>query len=305
MQTNWKLGLGFSLITAIMWGLLPLALKGLLGHMDPITITWYRFSIAALIALLWYGHSNIGALKNLLSKSHRGLMLLASGGLLVNYLLYLVGLNYITPSAAQIVIQLAPLLLLLGSVVFFKEHLSMGQWLGVLAFSIGMLLFFHKRLNSIVATDSHYLAGIALIIAAAITWAGYGLAQKQLLKFESSNNILLILYIAGTLCFLPFSEPGQITTLGSIELGLLAFVSLNTIVAYGCFGLAMTHWEASRVSATITLAPLLTLVFVELLNHWQPDYIQAEPMDLLSWLGGLLVVAGSIFAALGKRRPAP
>lgn len=302
MQTNWRLGLSFALVTAVMWGLLPLALKGLLDHMDPITITWYRFSVSAVIALLWYGHRSGRAVKNLLSVRHLPLMALAIVCLLCNYLLYLFGLNYITASATQIIIQLAPLLLLLGSVAIFGERLSRWQWLGVVGFSVGLLLFFHHRLNNIVTTDSRYLTGVALIVAASLTWACYGLAQKQLLKFESSNDILLILYLAGTLCFLPMSDPGQITKLGTLELGLLAFASVNTIIAYSCFGLAMTHWEASRVSATITLAPLLTMVFVLLLNNWQSGYIEAEPMDLLSWLGGLLVVTGSIVVALARSR---
>ena len=302
MQNNWRLGLGFSLVTALMWGLLPLALKGILDHMDPVTITWYRFSVSAVIALLWYGHRSALALKNLFSARHLPLVLLATVCLLSNYLLYLFGLDFITASATQIVIQLAPLLLLLGSVAIFGERLSRWQWLGVVGFSVGMLLFFHHRLTSIVATDSRYLTGIALVIAAALTWACYGLAQKQLLKFESSNDILLILYLAGTMFFLPMSDPGQITKLGTLELCLLAFASVNTIIAYSCFGLALTHWEASRVSATITLAPLLTMAFVALLNVWQPGYIEAEPLDLLSWLGGLMVVIGSIAVALARAR---
>ncbi len=288
-----------------MWGLLPLALKGLLEQMDTLTITWYRFSLSALIALIWYGHRSHHAIKNLLSKQHLGLMLLAISGLLINYLFYLLGLDHITSSAAQIVIQLAPLFLLLGSVAIFKERLSSWQWLGVFTFCIGILLFFHQRLNSAVATDEHYLTGIMYIIFSAIAWAGYGLAQKQLIKFESSSDILLILYIAGTLCFLPFSEPAQIINLNSLELGLLAFVSVNTIIAYSSFGFAITHWEASRVSAAITLTPLLTLLFVRLLNHWHPGYIEVEPMDLLSWFGGLLVVSGAITTALAKSSKHP
>jgi drug/metabolite transporter (DMT)-like permease len=300
MQSNWKLGLGFSLITAFMWGLLPIALKGVLTHMDPITLTWYRFSVSAVIALLWYGLRSGPAVKNLLSKQHLPLMLFATCGLLGNYLLYLFGLNYINPGAAQIVIQLAPLLLLLGSIAIFKESFSRWQWFGVMVFSAGMLLFFHQRLSSVISSDSDFLKGIALIIAASITWASYGLAQKKLLKFESTHHILLLIYIAGSICFLPFSQPSQIFQLNHLELGLLAFASLNTIIAYGCFGLAMTYWEVSRVSAAITLAPLLTLVFIEFLNFWQPGYISSEPLELLNWLGGILVVAGSIIAALAR-----
>ena len=43
---------------------------------------------------------------------------------------------------------------------------------------------------------------------------------------------------------------------------LLVFCSLNTVIAYGAFGEAMSHWDASRVSAVIALSPLLTLLFV-------------------------------------------
>lgn len=64
----------------------------------------------------------------------------------------------------------------------------------------------------------------------------------------------------------------------------------------------MTHWETSRVSATITIAPLLTLLFVFLINALYPGFIQAETLDWMSWLGAVLVVGGSTLAALGNRR---
>lgn len=38
MSGNWKLGLYYPLITIVMWGALPLALKGLMTTMDPITL---------------------------------------------------------------------------------------------------------------------------------------------------------------------------------------------------------------------------------------------------------------------------
>jgi drug/metabolite transporter (DMT)-like permease len=63
----------------------------------------------------------------------------------------------------------------------------------------------------------------------------------------------------------------------------------------------MTHWEVSRVSAVITIAPLLTLFFVFLSNALYPGFIQTEPLDWMNWLGAVLVIGGSTLAALGKR----
>lgn len=300
MTTNWKLGLGFSLITAIMWGLLPLGLKIVLDSMDPVTISWYRFSLSAAIALLWYGYKSGPALKALISSHHRILSLAAVLGLISNYLLYMWGLDNITPGAAQILIQLAPLMLLIGSVVIFKERFSGRQWLGVACLSGGLVLFFHLRLTSTIFTGEAYLAGIALIIGAAVFWSIYGLAQKQLLLEHHTKDILLLICLAGTLLLWPLAEPQQISNLNGTELALLIFCGVNTIIAYGAFGLAMSYWEVSRVSAIITIAPLLTLLFTFLVNRWQPAAIPAEPLDWLSYFGALLVVSGAAVVALQK-----
>jgi drug/metabolite transporter (DMT)-like permease len=301
MSTNWKVGLSFSLVTAIMWGGLPIALKVVLGDMDSITITWYRFSVSAVIVLLLYGHRSGDAIKRLLSRPLWPLTLLAVVGLLTNYILSLMGLEKTTAEAAQILIQLAPLLLLVGSVWLFKEPFSAPQWLGVVGFVLGLLLFFHHRLRALASMDESYLLGLLLIMLAAVTWAAYGLAQKQLLKQVSSNELLLLLYVAGSICFWPAASPGQIQQLDDFGLMMLAFAAFNTIIAYGSFGYAMTHWEASRVSAVISVSPLLTLFFVFLSNALYPGFIQTEPLDWLNWLGAALVVSGSTLAALGNR----
>ena len=203
MSSNWRLGLGFSLVTAIMWGGLPIALKLVLGEMDTITVTWYRFSVSAAIALLWYGRRSIAAIRRLLSPPLRPITLLAMIGLLANYILYLVGLDKTTAEAAQILIQLAPLLLLLGSVFLFREPFSAPQWLGVAAVVVGLLLFFHHRLRALANLDDGYLLGLLMLVLAAISWAVYGLAQKRLLRHVSASDLLLLLYLAGSLCFLP------------------------------------------------------------------------------------------------------
>ena len=298
IATNWRLGLLFSLLTAILWGGLPISLKVVLGDMDTITVTWYRFSVSAALAMAWYGRRSVVAIKRLLSPPLRPLTLLAVSGLLANYICYLTGLDHTTAEAAQIMIQLAPLLLLVGSVWLFQEPFSVSQWAGVVAVGTGLLLFFHHRLRTLASVDASYLLGLFLLVLAAVSWACYGLAQKQLLQHVKFYDLLLLIYIAGALCFWPGSSPGQIQQLDSLALMMLAFAALNTIIAYGCFGLAMTHWESSRVSAVITLAPLLTLLFVHLSNTLYPGFVQTEPMDWMNWLGAAAVVGGSTVAAL-------
>ena len=296
MGRNWTLGLAFALVTALMWGLLPLAMKLILGRMDPATITWYRFSLSAAIALAWYGWRSGPALGRLLGGHHRRWALLAVCGLTGNYLLYIAGLQFLNPGAAQIIVQFAPLLLLLTSVAFLGERLFRVQWLGVGLFCIGLLLFFHQR----VATDTDYLVGLLLMVGAAIVWTAYAIAQKQLLVAHHAKDILLLICVGGSLLLLPFAAPAQVFALDTRELFMLVFCGLNTIVAYGCFGLAMSYWDASRVSAVIPLTPLFTLLFTWIGNHWFAAGIAAEPLDWLASSGALLVVAGSACVTLAK-----
>lgn len=288
-----------------MWGGLPVSLKIILADVDSLTVTWFRFSVSALIAILWYGSRSAGSIRRLLGPRLLPITLLATGGLLANYILYVLGLDYTTAEAAQMLIQFAPLFLLLGGVFLFKESFSAVQWLGVVALVFGLLLFFHHRLQALATVEASYLTGMLLVILAGLVWAGYGLAQKRLIRHVSANDLLLLIYIAGTLCFLPFSSPAQVLQLQTVGWVALAFASLNTLIAYGSFGYAMTHWEASRVSAIITLAPLLTILLVNVGEALLPGLLESEPLDWLNGVGAVMVVGGSIVAAMGGRSTEP
>ena len=112
------------------------------------------------------------------------------------------------------------------------------------------------------------------------------------------RDILLLIYITGSIVFLPLATPASIAQLDTTQLMLLAFVSLNTIIAYGAFAKAMVVWESSRVSAVVTLAPLTTMLFAQALWLFAPGQMALEPLNLLSWTGAIMVVAGSTVAAL-------
>ncbi|MHC5081216.1 MAG: EamA family transporter, partial [Planctomycetota bacterium] len=46
---RWRWGLTLALTSTLFWGSLPVAMKGVLSAMSPDTITWFRFSAAALV----------------------------------------------------------------------------------------------------------------------------------------------------------------------------------------------------------------------------------------------------------------
>lgn len=299
---NWKLGIMHAGITASAWGLLPIALKSMLEYMDPYTITWYRFLTAALLTAVYLAAT--GGLPSLRRLDGGGRVILAVAviGLLGNYVFYLLGLAHISPASAQVLIQLAPMFLLLGGLLAFRESFAPLQWLGLTVLVTGMGLFFHDRLATIAGLEGDVAAGVMLMVAAALLWAAYALAQKLLLGRLTAQGVLVVIYVTASIVLLPTAAPGAISGLGAWPLALLVFCSLNTIVAYGSFAESLKHWEASRISAILALTPLLTLAFAALLEELPTGYVSEESVDTVALFGVVLVVVGSAACALGKSR---
>jgi drug/metabolite transporter (DMT)-like permease len=293
-RTSGRRGLGFglALTTMLLWAVLPFALQGILVALDPFTITWARFAASSLVlgSILWV-RGDLPARSEL-----RGavalLLALATAGLAANYVLSLVGLHWTSPSDSQVLIQLGPMLLGLGGIAVFGERPTRSQWLGFALLLSGLGCFLTSRIA--VAA-----AGAGVIALAALAWAIYGLAQKQLLQRLSSAHVLLCVYAGCALALAPLARPGGLAALDAVQGALLGFAALNTLVAYGAFAESLAHWEASRVGAVLALSPLATLALAALVPLPWPGPVPPERLGAASWLGALLVVAGSVLASLG------
>ncbi len=298
---NWRLGFTLSLATALLWGLLPIALKIVLEGMDAFTITWWRF--AASMALLGAFLALRGELPRLRGAGTTAITLLAVAmiTLIGNYVVYLIALDHTTPSVTQVVIQLAPLLLLVGGVFVFGERFAPLQWIGFIVLGAGLLLFFNVRLPELARPTDGLGLGVMLVVAAAVSWAIYGLAQKQLLRHFSAQQVLWMIYVGATILLLPATSPAAILDLDGMQLGMLAFCCANTIAAYGAFGEALYHWDLSRVGAVLATAPIFTISAMWAIERSGLALVAAEGLNVLAVAGALAVVVGSMTCALAKR----
>lgn len=301
---RWRLGLTLAATTMLVWGVLPLALKIVLGVLDSSTIIWFRMGVSALTIgalLAWRGRlPALGAL----GARGLGLLAIAIAGIAVNFFTFMVGLDLTSPGNAQVLVQLGPVLLALGSLVVFGERYRPLQWIGLAVLAVGLAVFFSNQLRLLVSQIDRYLVGSAMLVIAAATWAAYGLAQKQLLRSLSAEGVMVCIYAGSFLCFSFTAAPARILTVPRFELLVLLFCAANTMVGYGAFSNALHHWEASRVSAVLSLTPLATLAFAVLGERLAPSIVHAEPVSTWTVGGAAIVVAGSLLVALGGRRSA-
>ena len=294
------LGLALASCAVVQWGTHPDVVKILDQSLDVFTLAWMRFVATAV--LLFPLAIRRGGLAVLLRLRGRQLLLLgvAVFGLLANYLTYMAGLAYVTPGTAQMVNQLAPMLMLLGSLWIYGEPFGRLQWVGLAVLVVGLGLFFSPRFDEL-TSDSHALAkGVALGVISAVFWAVYLLSQKQLLNILRPELVLLAVYLTGTIAVFPLAHLPDYAQLNHLHLLLLAGTCLMTFLSYMCFANSIVHLEASRVGLVISLNPLVALLMAALFASLLPGLMQPESLTLPSAAGAACVVAGSMLGALGN-----
>ncbi|MGH8357062.1 MAG: DMT family transporter, partial [Pseudomonas sp.] len=193
---RWVYGLSLALLTALLWGILPIKLKQVLQVMDPVTVTWFRLVVSGSCLFIY-----LAAVRRLPSWRSLGpkggwLVAIAVCGLMGNYVLYLVGLKLLSPGTAQLVVQVGPIFLMIASVFVFKERFSLGQGMGLLVLIIGFGLFFNQRLTELLTSLGSYTAGVLTILLATTIWTFYALGQKQLLTVWNSLQVMMVIYLS-------------------------------------------------------------------------------------------------------------
>lgn len=291
-------GFFLSLVAAFLWGVLPIALKEILPGMDAATIVWYRFMVAgAVLTLYLASRRQLPALHKSRGKM-RWLFLIAGVGLCLNYSLFSYSLNFTNAETTETVIQLSSLFLILGGVLVYSEPFTVVQKLGTLLILFGLALFFNDRLVGLFSASSNDSIGVIITVISAICWTIYALVQKYLLKYYSTVQILVVIYLVAIVAVLPFTSPSMLFQLTFLQFGLLLFCCLNTLVAYGCFAEALNCWEASKVSAVLALSPLFTIAVLEFIVWVIPDYSFSDRLNWVAITGALVLVVGSVLTAL-------
>src|SRR5471030_2840696 len=125
-QAGW--GITLALITAICWGALPIAMKQVLRDMAPYTVVWYRFFIAGIgLLIILTARRQLPSPRLFLRKRWLIWLLVATGGLLGNFIFFSSSLQYLSPTASQVIGQLSPVGMMFASVLILKERMRVTQ----------------------------------------------------------------------------------------------------------------------------------------------------------------------------------
>jgi drug/metabolite transporter (DMT)-like permease len=289
-------GLIFALITASFWGFMAIVLKVITDDLSPLTVVWFRFSLAFLLLALWSLFFRRADFR--IFTRPPLLLFLAALFLALNYTGFIAGIKYVSPSTAQIFIQTGPVSFAFAGIVLFREHVNWRHLAGFVFVVGGMVLFYSEQLRELGSGAENLGLGILLVLGGGISWAGFATSQKALLKSLPPGQINLFVFGACSLALLPFARLSSLGDTNPVHWIILVYLGLNTVLAYGSLALAIKYTEAARVSVIITLNPLITFLTMAILGGLEVRWIAPEAFTLPGMLGAVSVIGGAIVVIL-------
>lgn len=285
MSKNLQAHLSLLIVNLIYGANYSIAKEVMPAYIQPFAFVLLRVAVA--MVLFWV----VGTFfikEKLDRKDLPRIALLAVFGVALNQLMFLKGLNLTTPINASIIMISNPVIVILFASIALKEKISAAKFAGIVLGISGalLLLLFNKTFSF----GSETLAGDAMILVNALSWAGYIVLVKPLMKKYNTFTIVKWLFLFGTIYILPFSYTELIeTNWSAIPAGNwwnISFVVIaSTFIAYVLNTYSLRALSPSIVSIYIYLQPFLAVLIAIFIYR-------NDTLDTRKIIAGMLIITG-------------
>jgi drug/metabolite transporter (DMT)-like permease len=286
------LGYGSCAMAGCLWGtgfyFGKLALREMsVGHM-----VLYRFLFASLgmLPVLWT-HSRRAQGPKWTAREWKTLLLSATLGIPIQFLLQFAGLAHSTVSHASLMVGTMPVMLALGATLFAGERLDWIGWTALTGSTVGAALIVLGGSPASAKGGTPTLYGDLLVVASLVIALGWVLMNKHLMEVHSplavtaygilSGTAMLVLWVVATEGLPPFAQVSRTAWMALAASGILCTATTTLLWNWG-----IHHVPASRAGVFLNIEPALgSLLGVELLG---------DRLGPFAWVGGGLILAAAV-----------
>ena len=281
------------MVPGLVWAGNAIVARSLAGHVPPIGLAFWRWTLGALIVLpiAWeHVRRDLPAMR---ANWRIMLALSALGIALFNTGLYLAAQ---TTSALNIVmLQTAiPVLIVLMGFLIFRETVTLAQ-------VVGIALSLAGALTLITHGDWHVLSGLAFnagdlwMLGACVVYAGYT-ALLRLRPAVHGLSFLFASFVIGALLLLPLyigeTFVSQPMPLNWQALAAVVYVALfASVLGYLAYNRTVAVLGASTAGLAVYLVPVFGTLLAMLLLGEHPEIYHAAGIGLIA--GGIALAARS------------
>lgn len=274
-------GYFYVLISAIGFSLVPLLAKYTLdAGMNSETMLTFRFIIAGsfFIAYSIYKGYNLHVGKK------TSIKLIGIGVLYaLESAIFFEAFKFISPGMGQLLFQVNPLMVAIGSYFVFKEKLSINVMTALGLVVAGCVLLFWEP--SVFVT----FKGIALVLLAALFYTTYVIVGKDTLNTVEPTVVTTYLTVSCGAVLLGYSLiSGKLLAIKSMEIAIAIGILgvFSTIIAILAFSIGLKLLNATVASIICALEPVITVTLAYILFH--------EKLTSIQIVGAILIVLSII-----------
>lgn len=200
------------------------------------------------------------------------------------------GLTYVSSTVASVLIATIPVFTAIGALIFFREKLTLFNYLGVVISFTGILIF-------IIAGESNLSfnpRGIMLMFFAVLCATGYSLILRKLANNYNPIYIVNVQNIIGLGLFLPvflISEGSHIPGMVFEPRAAIAIVELAVFGSCGAFilfGYTVRIIGVTRANLFANIIPVLTAIFA---------YYSIGEIITIEKVAGILIMITGLYMA--------
>lgn len=277
----------FIIVAGLMWGSSCLFIHALspLGFSAGQMVSArgvVSFVAMALYALLFNRKSFRIKLSDLPLFCGMGVLLFATA-----YFYYL-GVQRTSPSTAAVLMYMAPVYVLIFSVIFFHERFTPAKGISIFVMLVGCAL-----VSGVVGGLAFDLVGMLFSFLSGVAYAAYSLLAKFLAQKKTSTVSLSIYsYLSMAIVSLFFAKPVEMADLIAKEpaksIPLLVGIGLVTfVIPYFLYTVSFRRLPAGTVSALAVVEPLAATLY--------SIFFLGERLTVASGIGVFLIL-GAIVA---------
>ena len=271
------------LIVQVTFGAFPVVGKGVLVHLPPLAVAALRVALATpiLLALAWRVDRVLPARRDLPT-----LFLLGLLGVFANQVLFMIGLELTTATAAGILMPSIPVFALLAAAVLGQQRLTTRSATGVALAVAGALAILNPMR---LAGNPGGTLGNGLILLNCLAFAMYLVLQRPVLRrLPPLTTVAWSFLLGGSgvvvvgLPALVSVQPAALPT--GVWIGLAYIVLFPTVLNYFLNAWSLGRSSPALVAAYTTLQPLVAAGLAALFLR--------ESLHTRHLLGFLLISAG-------------
>jgi drug/metabolite transporter (DMT)-like permease len=258
---------------------------------DPLDLSAARALAAAVLILVYLAIADRPSLRI----SRRDLPFLAVFGvfgLAAVHFTYFKTLSLTGVATAILLEYLAPVLVLLFSVLFLRERPSWRLPVSVALSVAGCALVAGALSGGLIISP----AGLAWGLASAFFFALYTLLGKYAAGRYAPWTLLAYGLVAATLFWFAYLGPARVFAVFADQrtaLAVLFVAVVSTVIPFGAFLVGLHHIQATEASITSTLEPAVAGVGAY--------FLFGETLTLLQLIGGALVLGAILLVQLPSR----